>query len=285
MTVLVIIQGRGDPPVQLRSLLIVSNMIYHLLSSSKFAQMVTIMTTPEPPRGSEPIDEGPLDYRDPEWVADQLGIDKQTVYKYLQDGTLPGLQLGRKWLISERALARQLDEEQRRQTAARRAAGQPDGSDLLRRLLDDDDARRILGLAKNEAARMFHNYLGQEHFLLAFAQSPDGAASRALSSFGIDAGQLRKAVEGMIGPGEPPAERAPAPTAGLTPRSLRALELAAAEAAAIGESRIGSGLLLVGIIREGTGVGVKILDGLGVDLDEVEREALQQTSESGPGAV
>ena len=43
-----------------------------------------------------------LDYRDPEWVADQLGIDKNTVYKYLQDGVLPGLQLGRKWLVSER---------------------------------------------------------------------------------------------------------------------------------------------------------------------------------------
>ena len=46
-----------------------------------------------------------LDYRDPEWVAEQLGIDKNTVYKYLQEGSLPGLQLGRKWLVSERRLA------------------------------------------------------------------------------------------------------------------------------------------------------------------------------------
>jgi excisionase family DNA binding protein len=61
-----------------------------------------------------------LDYRDPEWVAEQLGIDKNTVYKYLQDGSLPGLQLGRKWLVSERRLADFLERVEREQTARRR---------------------------------------------------------------------------------------------------------------------------------------------------------------------
>jgi excisionase family DNA binding protein len=61
-----------------------------------------------------------LDYRDPEWVAEQLGIDKNTVYKYLQDGSLPGLQLGRKWLISERRLADFLERVERQQTERRR---------------------------------------------------------------------------------------------------------------------------------------------------------------------
>jgi excisionase family DNA binding protein len=61
-----------------------------------------------------------LDYRDPEWVADQLGIDKNTVYKYLQDGSLPALQLGRKWLISERRLADFLERVERQQTDRRR---------------------------------------------------------------------------------------------------------------------------------------------------------------------
>jgi excisionase family DNA binding protein len=60
-----------------------------------------------------------LDYRDPEWVAEQLGIDKNTVYKYLQDGSLPGLQLGRKWLISERRLADFLERVERQQTERR----------------------------------------------------------------------------------------------------------------------------------------------------------------------
>ena len=63
-----------------------------------------------------------LDYRDPEWVADQLGIEKNTVYKYLQEGVLPGLQLGRKWLVSERRLAEFLERVEREQTERRRAS-------------------------------------------------------------------------------------------------------------------------------------------------------------------
>ena len=62
-----------------------------------------------------------LDYRDPEWVAEKLGIDKNTVYKYLQDGSLPGLQLGRKWLVSERRLSEFLERVEREQTERRQA--------------------------------------------------------------------------------------------------------------------------------------------------------------------
>ena len=69
-----------------------------------------------------PEDSPKLDYRDPEWVAEQLGIDKNTVYKYLQEGSLPGLQLGRKWLVSERRLADFLERVEREQTARRRDA-------------------------------------------------------------------------------------------------------------------------------------------------------------------
>ena len=65
-------------------------------------------------------DQSKLDYHDPEWVADQLGIDKNTVYKYLQEGVLPGLQLGRKWLVSERRLASFLERVEREQTERRR---------------------------------------------------------------------------------------------------------------------------------------------------------------------
>ena len=57
-----------------------------------------------------------LDFRDPEWVAEKLNIDKNAVYRYLNDGMLPGMQLGRKWLISESSLAEFLKAEQRRQT-------------------------------------------------------------------------------------------------------------------------------------------------------------------------
>jgi excisionase family DNA binding protein len=83
-----------------------------------------------------------LDYRDPEWVADQLGIDKNTVYKYLQDGALPGLQLGRKWLVSERRLAEFLERVEREQTQRRQATGsapRPFGLPPRTRLREDKE--------------------------------------------------------------------------------------------------------------------------------------------------
>ncbi len=49
--------------------------------------------------------ESEIDYRDPKWVASRLGLDKNTVYRLLQDGTLPAVQIGKKWLISETRLA------------------------------------------------------------------------------------------------------------------------------------------------------------------------------------
>ena len=83
-----------------------------------------------------------LDYRDPEWVAEQLGIDKNTVYRYLQDGTLPGLQLGRKWLVSERRLALFLEHVEREQTESRRensgVAPRPFGLPPRARLSNDN---------------------------------------------------------------------------------------------------------------------------------------------------
>ena len=63
--------------------------------------------------------ESTLDYRDPDWVASRLGIDKNSVYKYLAQGVLPGLRLGRKWLISEGTLVDFLKREEQHQTEGR----------------------------------------------------------------------------------------------------------------------------------------------------------------------
>jgi excisionase family DNA binding protein len=66
---------------------------------------------------------GDLGFREVDWVSEQLGLDKNTVYRYLNDGRLPGLQLGKKWLVEEQALRDFLRREQRLQTERRQAAG------------------------------------------------------------------------------------------------------------------------------------------------------------------
>src|SRR6187402_2918377 len=108
------------------------------------------------------VESGVLDYREPEWVAKKLGLDKNTVYKYLQEGWLPGVQLGRKWLISERILAEHLKRETRAQTASRRKE-QPYTPRLA----------RSLELAPTYAMQRGQDYTGTEHLLMGMLQEAE----------------------------------------------------------------------------------------------------------------
>jgi excisionase family DNA binding protein len=113
-----------------------------------------------------------LDYRDPEWVAEQLGIDKNTVYKYLQEGSLPGLQLGRKWLVSERRLAEFLERVERTQTERRRqstsggSTSRPFALPQRTRILNEtEQVRQLLAMleqAQAEASRMLNQVAGDD---------------------------------------------------------------------------------------------------------------------------
>src|SRR6266700_832023 len=110
-----------------------------------------------------------MDYRDPDWLADKLSIDKNTVYRFLQDGTIPAVQLGRKWLISEKRVVEWLAQETEKQTRARRdAVGSAQA--LVRRLENyTAAARQALKVAHGEARRYGHEELGQGHLLLGLA--------------------------------------------------------------------------------------------------------------------
>src|SRR5690242_14289403 len=112
-----------------------------------------------------------LDYREPEWIAEKLGLDKNTVYKYLQEGILPGVQLGRKWLVSERLLAEHLERETRKQTQLRAGvsgdvvgSGPGPNAKLRRaRLEKTPRLRRAMDLARDLAERDGADGVGTEH--------------------------------------------------------------------------------------------------------------------------
>ena len=74
-----------------------------------------------------------MDYRDPDWVAEKLGIDRNTVYRFMQEGIIPALQLGRKWLVSEEKLSAWLADETEKQTRARRESARS-AERVMRRL-------------------------------------------------------------------------------------------------------------------------------------------------------
>jgi excisionase family DNA binding protein len=190
-----------------------------------------------------------MDYRSPEWVAKRLGLEKNTVYRYLNEGALPGVQIGRKWLISESHLAQYLQEETRLQTALRQTQPLP-------------AARQVMEQAYAEAERYRHGYLGQEHILLGLVRV-SSRAKAALARLGIDEPKVRSLFEKELLPGDRKVTGKPE----MRRRADRALCLAAEEALRQGRVSYGAQHILIGLLRSGQGMAFQMLSALGVDLE------------------
>ena len=141
-------------------------------------------------------------------------------------------------------------------------------------------ARRVLTLAQEEALRLNHNYIGTEHLLLGLVREENGVAVKVLRELGVEPGQVIRAVERTVGRGE----RAPFGKPSLAPRTKRVIELAVDEARLMGHNYIGTEHLLLGLVREGEGIAVNVLRGLGINLDRVKtqtaRNILQNQAQS-----
>ncbi len=133
-------------------------------------------------------------------------------------------------------------------------------------------AQQVLVLAKREAKRFSHNYVGTEHLLLGLIKLGQGVAVAALQAMGLDLETVRYEVEKHSGPGQNMQMEGDPP---LTPRVKRVLSLAAKEARALNYNYIGTEHLLLGLLREGDGVAARILRGLNVDADAVRNEVMK----------
>ena len=137
-------------------------------------------------------------------------------------------------------------------------------------------ARRVLVLAQEEARLLNHSFIGTEHILLGLIGEGEGMAAKVLESLGISPGPVRQKIEETIGmSGTLPSGSPP-----FTPRAKKVLELALREALQLGHSYIGTEHLLLGLVREGEGVGATILVGLGADLGRVRQGVIMLMSES-----
>ncbi|MDP6546542.1 MAG: Clp protease N-terminal domain-containing protein [Phycisphaerae bacterium] len=218
-------------------------------------------------------DDVKLDFRGPEWVARRLGIDKNTVYKYLQDGTIPALQLGRKWLVSEAALTEWLHSQAESQTHARREAARSADRTVGRMNTLSPLAREVIRQAHADARRYSHHYLGQEHLLLAMVSQRDCRAARALSEAGVTGERIRREVESRIPPGDTP----PPKRVARTPLAKAAMRAGAKLAADAGADAVGTEHLLSGILHTGQGAGYDILTALGVTTESIAGTLEQST--------
>ena len=126
-------------------------------------------------------------------------------------------------------------------------------------------ARRVVVLAQEEARLLNHNYIGTEHVLLGLVREGEGLAAQALTTLEVPLDRVREQVEEIIGKGvESPTGHIP-----FTPRAKKVLELVLREALTLGHNYIGTEHLLLGLVREGEGVGAQVLQKMGADLNGV----------------
>lgn len=128
-----------------------------------------------------------------------------------------------------------------------------------------DRARKILGLAKSEAQRLHHSYIGTEHILLGLLHVVDSSAATVLKSMNLDLGKIGQEIEKLVS-GYPAAASREA-NLPFTPRGKRVLELAVAEAMRFGHDYVGSEHLLIALVGEGEGIAARVLLSLGVTLE------------------
>jgi ATP-dependent Clp protease ATP-binding subunit ClpA len=116
-----------------------------------------------------------------------------------------------------------------------------------------------------------HNYVGTEHLLLALSEDGEGLAGRVLAAAGVLPADVRADLEAIIGRGDAPPDTARE----LVPRARKVLGLAVAEADRLGHGFVGTGHLLLGLLREGQGIAARILNRREVDLEDLTAATLR----------
>jgi ATP-dependent Clp protease ATP-binding subunit ClpC len=128
-----------------------------------------------------------------------------------------------------------------------------------------------MNLARQEAQRFNHEYLGTEHVLLGLVQEGSGVAANVLKNMGIDLNKIRVEVEKIVKTGPSMVSMGQLP---FTPRAKKVLELSMEEAGNLGHNYIGTEHLLLGLIKENEGIAAQVLMNLNIKLEDVREEVL-----------
>lgn len=134
-------------------------------------------------------------------------------------------------------------------------------------------AQQVLALARKEADRFNHNYVGTEHLLLGLIKLGQGVAVSVLERMGLDLESVRMEVEKQVGTGPDQKVSGNIP---YTPRVKKVLALANKEAKALNHSYVGTEHILLGLLREGEGVAARVLQSLDVDIQRTRNEILAE---------
>jgi len=134
-------------------------------------------------------------------------------------------------------------------------------------------SQQVLALAREEATRLNHNFIGTEHLLLGLIKLGQGTGVAVLSKMGLTLDDVRREVEQQILPGH---DEKPVGNIPYTPRVKKVLALAAKESKALNHTYVGTEHILLGLLREGDGVASRVLKNLDVDIKTTRQNVLKE---------
>ncbi len=140
-----------------------------------------------------------------------------------------------------------------------------------------EKVRRVIMMAQEEAVNLNHNYIGTEHILVGLVKESEGIAGRILRELGVEPERIIEAIEKIVGRGK--YQEVSEIT--FTPRAKKVLELASQEASRLGQNYIGTEHILLGLIKEGSGVATRILTEMGLDMENIYSQVMKVLMESG----
>ena len=135
-----------------------------------------------------------------------------------------------------------------------------------------DRVRKVLAMARDEAIRLQHDYVGTEHVLLGLIREREGVAATVLTNLGADLSQVHQRVEEAVRKGKATIALGELP---YTSRAKKVLEFALAEARELNHSYVGTEHLLLGLLREEKGIAAQVLNSMNVRLDRARAECLR----------
>jgi ATP-dependent Clp protease ATP-binding subunit ClpC len=133
--------------------------------------------------------------------------------------------------------------------------------------------RKVLAMAREEAARLHHEYVGTEHILLGLIREGEGVAAAVLQNLQVDLDEIQQKIEEQVKKGK--ATQTTGPDLPYTSRAKKVLELAMSEARELNHSYVGTEHLLLGLLREEKGIAAQVLTAAGVDLTTVRAQTVR----------
>lgn len=134
-----------------------------------------------------------------------------------------------------------------------------------------EGARKAIEYARDEAARLRHDYIGTEHLLLGLIKLGEGQAVEVIANLGLELSDLKISIEEVVQPSGGTMTMGQLP---LTARAKKTLEVSGQEARALKSKDIDTEHILLALLKDDEGVAAQVLSTYEIDYKETYEELI-----------